>query len=122
MIRFYNRDRELLIPNYRWDAGPPVASAGRKVGDFQCLLLDCDTKAVEAAVKGGGGRNGIGIAHPDAWDSTDTPDCPHGVGIEITETSCAGPITIVFECFRWHTWDSYGNTVKVTGEYVCLKS
>ena len=113
MIRFFNEDRELLIPNYRWDAGPPVASDwhnGREVGDFQCLLLDCDTAVVEAAVKGGG------------WDSTDTPDCPHGVDIEIVETSFAGPIRLTFQCFRWRTWDSYGNTVKITGEYVCLIS
>ena len=119
MLTLYSSNgHHYSIQNYDWDASSSKVSDhhnGRKVGDFKCTLKDVDVGLVAEAVKGGG-----------SWWSTDpNGGCPYAVGIRITEdmlnnTGGYDNQTIIFENFRWETWDSEGYTVFITGCYVEL--
>ncbi len=104
------------IEKYDWDAGPAEVSDhanGRKVGDFKCTLKDVDVGLVAEAIKGGG-----------SWWTTDpNGGCPYAVGIRIEENmfTATGDYdnqTIIFENFRWETWNHEGYNITITGQYV----
>jgi hypothetical protein len=111
MLRLHSGKDSISIDNYKWDAGMAKLSEwhnGRAAGDLKFTLFECDVDAVKNAITGCGD-----------WDSTENPDCCYAVSVEITETDPQGVITVIsFECFRWESYKSEGDTVKVKGQYV----